>query len=104
MIAADEARVRKLVAEDISVTRGVHERAILFDPRWYLISSADGPLMKTSTSPATPSRRMARGMRLMLDDRRCVLRLRGWEWLSHGVLELRVVSGKLGTRSRQGCP
>jgi hypothetical protein len=33
----------------------------------------------------------------------CVTAAFGWEWLSHGVVELRGVAGKLGTRSRQGC-
>lgn len=37
--------------------------------------------------------------------RPCVLRAAlGWEWLTHGVVELRGVAGKLGTRSRQVCP
>ena len=34
------------VAENISVTQGVHVRAILVDPCVYLISSADGPVTR----------------------------------------------------------
>src|SRR6266508_212021 len=67
------------VAGDTGVTQGMNVRAILVDPCVYLISSADGPvagdedIRKHVAGDENPAfldqqRRMARGMRLMLDD------------------------------------
>jgi hypothetical protein len=53
----------------MGVTQGVHVRAIPVDPCGYLVSSADGPVAGDE-DPAflDQQRRMARGMRLMLDN------------------------------------
>ena len=53
----------------MGVTQGVHVRPILVDPCVYLISSADGPVAGDE-NPAflNQQRRIARGMRLMLDN------------------------------------
>jgi hypothetical protein len=60
---------RPRIADNIAVTQGVRVRAIQVDPRACLTSSADGS-GAGDEDPAflDQQRRMARGMRLMLDD------------------------------------
>ena len=61
------------IADNLGVTHGVQVRPILFDPSAYLTSSADGPVAGDDDvdfvrHALEQQRRMARGMRLVLDD------------------------------------